>query len=164
LCGLQGCLTWWVRFLLFLGHTLTISGVYVDLIEQARGSAFTVHTFTTEPYCWHPTGNGATLRPDAYAVLRARNVGHCWWLEIDNGTETGPRLRAKLRTYRDHATGGGVGPDGAPPRLLFTTPNQHRAHQITGLLTEGDDTTTATTHNQAAAYMIKELTTPRGLR
>jgi hypothetical protein len=144
---------------LFLHHTLAVSGVYVDLIENSRGGVFSVHTFTTEPDCWHPAGNGARLRPDAYTVLRHGTTGHCWWLEIDNGTENVPRLRAKIRTYRDHANSGGVGPDGVPPRLLFTTPDHHRAAQITAL-TNGTDTAdmiTAVPHHDAAAYMIREL-------
>ncbi|MGH3566348.1 MAG: replication-relaxation family protein [Pseudonocardia sp.] len=145
---------------LFLTHTLTISGVYVDLIEHSRTGGFHVHTFTTEPHCWHPTGNGAYLRPDAYAIARTGALGQCWWLEIDTGTETIPRLRAKIRAYRDFLTSGGVGPDGAPPRVLFTTPDTHRAHIITGLLGDTDEVITATTHQRAAAFMIDELHTP----
>lgn len=142
---------------LFLTHTLTISGLYVDLIEQSRGGAFDVHTFTTEPACWHPIGNGTTLRPDAYAILRAGQRGQCWWLEIDAGTEIVPRLRAKIRTYRDHFNSGGLGPDDVPPRLLFTAPDQARSNLISGLLSSSDDTTAVTTHSDAAAYMIGEL-------
>jgi len=63
---------------LFLTHTLAVSGIYVDLIERSRGGAFTVHTFDTEPHCWYPIGNGATLRPDAYVILRAGTRGQCW--------------------------------------------------------------------------------------
>jgi hypothetical protein len=128
-----------------------------NLIERSRGGAFDVHTFTTEPGCWHPTGAGSYLRPDAYVILRTGMVGACWWLEIDAGTEIVPRLRAKIRTYRDHFNSGGVGPDDVPPRLLFTTPDQPRADLITDLLTHDDATTSATTHSDAAAYMIKEL-------
>ncbi|MCA1600330.1 MAG: replication-relaxation family protein, partial [Acidobacteria bacterium] len=143
---------------LFLTHTLTISGVYVDLIEHSRSSAFQVHTFTTEPACWHPSGNGGYLRPDAYVILRTGSVGQCWWLEIDAGTEIVPRLRAKIRTYRDYLASGGVGPDGVSPRVLFTTPDQPRADVITSLLGDTDDT--ITTHDDAAAYMISELSAP----
>lgn len=145
---------------LFLTHTLTISGVYVDLIEHSRGGGFHVHTFTTEPQCWHPTGNGAYVRPDAYVIVRTGAIGHCWWLEIDNGTETIPRLRAKIRTYRDFLTSGGIGPDGVPPRVLFTTPDTHRARSITGLVDDGIESITVTTHDRAAAFMISELHTP----
>lgn len=145
---------------LFLNHTLTVSGVYVDLIEQARDGAFGVHAFVTEPRCWHPIGNGACLRPDAYVVLRCGEVGRCWWLEIDAGTEIVPRLRAKIGVYRDFFTSGGIGPDGVPPRILFTTPNQQRAKVITGLLSGTGDMITATTHDNAAALLVAELPTP----
>lgn len=146
---------------LFLTHTLTVSGVYVDLIEHARTGAFSVHSFFAEPQCWRPTGSGGYLRPDAYVILRTGAVGQCWWLEIDAGTEIVPRLRTKIRTYRDFLTSGGVGPDGVPPRVLFTTPDQQRADLITGLLGDSDagEMITAATHDQAAAYMIGELST-----
>jgi Replication-relaxation len=141
---------------LFLCHTLVVSGVYVDLSEHSRSGVFDVHTFTTEPHCWHPIGNGAYLRPDAYVILRTGAVGHCWWLEIDNGTEIIPRLRAKIRAYRDFLTSGGVGPDDVPPHVLFTAPDQHRADLITGLLGDTDNTTTATTHDHAATVLATE--------
>ncbi|MGH3809363.1 MAG: replication-relaxation family protein [Pseudonocardiaceae bacterium] len=142
---------------LFLTHTLTISGVYVDLIERSRGRAFYVHSFVSEPHCWHPLGNSGYLRPDAYVIVRTGAVGHCWWLEIDAGTEIIPRLRTKIRTYTDHLTSGGVGPDGVPPRVLFTTPDTERAHIITGLLGDAAKSITAVTHAHAAAFMIGEL-------
>lgn len=143
---------------LFLTHTLAVSGIYVDLIEKSRGGAYSVHTFITEPHCWHPIGNGATLRPDAYVILRSGATGHCWWLEVDAGTEIVARLRAKIRTYRDHYASGG-GPDGVPPRLLFTTPDQQRAKLIADLIGNGDadEMISATTHHHAAAYTIREL-------
>lgn len=142
---------------LFLTHTLAVSGVYVDLIEHTHTGTFSVHSFSTEPHCWHPTGNGAYLRPDAYVILRTGAVGQCWWLEIDAGTETTPRLRAKARTYTNFLSSGGVGPNGVPPRVLFTTPDQARADVITDLLTDTNDTITATTHNKAAELIISEL-------
>jgi hypothetical protein len=144
---------------LFLTHTLAVSGVYVDLIEHSRGGEFQVHAFVSEPHCWNPIGNGATLRPDTYVILRNGPVGQCWWLEIDNGTEIIPRLRAKIRTYRDFLTSGGVGPDGVPPRILFTAPDQHRADLITGLATDDGHMISAVTHERAAQFMIADLIT-----
>jgi hypothetical protein len=147
---------------LFLSHTLTISGIYVDLVENSRGDGFQMASFVTEPHCWHPVGNGAYLRPDAYVVLRATTHADCWWLEIDQSTEIVPRLRAKTRTYRDFLTSGGTGPDRVPPRVLFTAPDQARADTITGLLGTPQDkgaSITVTTHDQAAQLMISELHT-----
>lgn len=144
---------------LFLTHTLTISGVYVDLIEDSRTGAFGVHSFTTEPQWWHPISSGAYLRPDAYVILRNGQRGQCWWLEADAGTEISPRLRAKIRTYTNFLTSGGVGPDGVPPRVLFTAPDKQRADAIIDLIGNGDagEMISATTHHQAAGFMIGEL-------
>jgi hypothetical protein len=143
---------------LFLTHTLSISGIYVDLVENSRGGEFQVHTFVTEPQCWHPVGNGACLRPDAYVILRIGAVGHCWWLEIDGGTEIISRLRGKIRAYRDFFTTGGVGPDSVPPRVLFTAPNPKRADAISGAISGADAALfTVTTHHHAPALLAAEL-------
>jgi Replication-relaxation len=142
---------------LFLTHTLTISGVYVDLVDRSHRGGFDVHSFVTEPHCWYSTVSGGTLRPDAYVILRTGNTGHCWWLEIDNGTEIVPRLRAKVRVYSEHFNGGGIGPDGVPPRLLFTTPDAQRADLINGLLGDADDHISATTHAAASDFLISDM-------
>jgi len=142
---------------LFLSHALTISGIYVDLIEHSRGGEYHVANFVTEPHCWHPTGNGTYLRPDTYTVLRTPTYADCWWLEVDQATESSPRLRAKIRTYTNYLTTGGVGPDNVPPRVLITAPDQMRADTITRLLGERVEPITIATHGQAAALMISEL-------
>ncbi|MGH4001905.1 MAG: replication-relaxation family protein, partial [Pseudonocardiaceae bacterium] len=124
---------------LFLAHALTISGIYVDLIEHSRNHGLQVATFATEPHCWHPTGTGAYLRPDAYTVLRATTHADYWWLEIDTGTESPRRLRTKMHAYRQYLDSGGVGPHGYPPRVLITTPDTERAHTITRATTTPTD-------------------------
>ncbi len=143
---------------LFLTHALTISGIYVDLIEQSRGGGFQVASFVTEPRCWHSTGNGGNLRPDAYVVLRATAHSDCWWLEIDQATEIVPRLRAKIRTYTDHLTTGGTGPHGVPPRVLLTAPDQQRADAIRTTVPVSDAAMfTVVTHQRAANLLVAEL-------
>jgi hypothetical protein len=144
---------------LFLAHALTISGVYVDLIEHARKEGFQVANFTTEPHCWHPTGNGAYIRPDAYTVLQTATHRDYWWLEIDTGTESPPRLRAKARRYTDFLTSGGVGPHVYPPRVLITTPDTERADTVTRAITTPEDgaAISVTTHQWAAQFMATEL-------
>ncbi|MGQ0717553.1 MAG: replication-relaxation family protein [Pseudonocardiales bacterium] len=145
---------------LFLSHALTISGIYVDLIEHGRRHGFRVATFATEPHCWHPTGSGGFLRPDAYAVLRAPRHRDYWWVEVDAGTESPRRLRAKADAYRRFLTSGGVGPHGYPPRLLVTAPDPARVGVITAAMTSHDtDTTAVTTHTDAARHMTTQLHT-----
>lgn len=146
---------------LFLTHALTISGIYVNLVETGSTGNFRILRFDTEPASWWTSSHGTHLRPDAYAVLHTKTHADCWWLEIDQGSENTPRLRAKITAYLTHADSGGTGPDGALPRVLFTTPDQPRAETIqtliTKTLTADSGLITVTTHEQAAAVLAGEL-------
>jgi hypothetical protein len=146
---------------LFIAHTIAISEIYVRLVEESRTHNFRIATFATEPCCWWPQGNGNYLRPDAYTVLRASTHSDCWWLEIDNNTESLPRIRQKCSTYLEFFHLGGVGPHNAPPRVLFTAPDQQRTAAITDTISTVSAPTTemitVTTHKEAAEYLITEL-------
>jgi hypothetical protein len=146
---------------LFLAHTLDIAELYVQLVEAAGTRDVRLVTFVTEPHSWHPTSTRRYLRPDAYLVLATSTHRDCWWLEVDRGTESLPRIRGTCRAYHDYLTNGGTGPDDVPPRVLFTTPNHTRADAITGVITRlyGDDHVflSATTHDSAINYLITEL-------
>lgn len=150
----------------FLNHALAISEIYVTLIETSRQHTFQVSTFITEPQCWHPAGNGTYLHPDAYVVLATSTHQDCWWLEIDQATESLPRIKRTCRAYLDFLTHGGVGPHGVPPRILFTVPTPHRAHAINDVITElamateTDQLIHVTTHTDAPTFLITELTAP----
>jgi Replication-relaxation len=117
----------------FLAHALAIAEIYVQLIERTTPEA-TLAIFATEPACWYPDGTGAWLRPDAYTVLHGLTHAECWWIEVDQDTESLPRLRTKLRSYVDYLHHGDTGPDQVPPRVLFTTPTSRRYRTITDLL------------------------------
>jgi hypothetical protein len=117
----------------FLAHALAIAEIYVQLIERTTPEA-TLAIFATEPACWYPDGTGAWLRPDAYTVLHGLTHAECWWIEVDQDTESLPRLRTKLRSYVDYLHHGDTGPNQVPPRVLFTTPTSRRYRTITGLL------------------------------
>jgi len=152
---------------LFLAHTLAISDIYVQLITASRDH-HDVHlaTFTTEPQCWWPIGHGDYLKPDAYLVLQTAIHRDCWWLEIDQETESLPRIKRKCRTYLDYLTHGGLGLDGVPPRILFTVPSPQRAHAINGVIVALTSKTTAdqlicvVIHESASKLLITELVTP----
>lgn len=149
----------------FLNHALTISEIYVNLVESSRNQDFHVSTFVTEPACWHPIGGNQYLHPDAYTVLDARKYQDCWWLEIDQATESLPRITRKCRTYLKFLTYGGTGPDTVPPRILFTTPNTDRSNAIHKVITKLTNTETSqlinvTTHADGPKFLITELTEP----
>ena len=148
---------------LFLGHTLAISDIYVSLHDAAQCHNFHVSTFTTEPACWQPTGHGNYLKPDAYCVLSTATHRDCWWLEIDQATESVSRVRTKCHAYLHYLSHGGLGPDDVPPRVLFTTPDQPRTTAITQIITtlstRDSNLINATTRTNATEYLIKELLT-----
>ncbi len=95
---------------LFVAHTLAISDIYVRLVAASRTHGLTVSSFLTEPHCWWPTAAGDCLKPDAYCVLTSTTHADCWWLEIDQATESLPRIRTKCRIYLDFLTHGGSRP------------------------------------------------------
>lgn len=116
-------------------HTLAITELYVQLAEHARTSTFQLAVFDTEPGCWWPNGAGRQLKPDAYALLATHDYRDAWWIEIDQATETLPRIKKKLQTYLDYAHQGGTGPHGVLPRVLITTPTRQRCAAVTALIT-----------------------------
>jgi len=150
----------------FLTHALTVSDIYVTLIEASRINDFCVSTFDTEPACWYATGNGVYLKPDAYLVLATSTYKDCWWLEIDRATESKPRIKHKIQNYIDHLTIGGTGPDGIPPRILFSVPDHQRTQAISTVITtlaaetRIDQMVCVTTHADAPRFLIKELAEP----
>ena len=149
----------------FLNHALAISEIYVTLVEASRNQNFQVSTFDTEPACWHPAEHGRYLHPDAYLVLATPTHQDCWWLEIDQATESLPRIKRKCRSYLDFLTHGGLGPDEVPPRILFTTPDTDRSDAIQKVITTLSTTETThlisvTTHTDAPRILITELAAP----
>jgi hypothetical protein len=79
-------------------------------------------------------GGEVVLRPDALVVLAAGHVEDVWWLEIDRGTESLPRLRTALERYLTFAGLGIPGPSGVVPRVLISVTSQERLRAADGLL------------------------------
>jgi hypothetical protein len=144
----------------FLTHALAVSEIYVQLITRAAPDA-QLAVFATEPRSWHPDGVGGWLRPDAYVALDAPTHADTWWIEVDQNTESLPRLRAKIRTYAGYLHHCGTGPHGGIPRVLFTAPTRHRCTAIgdliTGLPPPAEDTFTVVMHHHAATHLIAAL-------
>jgi hypothetical protein len=74
-----------------------------------------------------------------------------------------PRIRATCRAYHQYLTSGGTGPDGIPPRVLFTAPDPARTqaiHTVITRLTGSAIFLSTTTHDTAINYLITELASP----
>lgn len=117
----------------FTSHILAVTELYVRLVEHSRIQPFEVTEFDAEPACWWPDSFGGHLKPDAYTLLSTHGYDDAWWIEVDQATETLPRLRKKLQSYLDFTHQGGIGPGGVTPRVLITTPTAKRCTAIKAL-------------------------------
>lgn len=148
----------------FTSHTLAVSELYAHLIEHARDGGFRLLVFDAEPACWWPDDLGGQLKPDAHTLLATNTYQDAWWIEVDQATETLPRLKKKLASYLDFARRGGTGPTGVMPRVLLTTPTAQRCAAITGLITRlpppAEQLFHAVVHKAAADLLIHILLNP----
>jgi hypothetical protein len=121
---------------MFLSHALAISEVYVSLVERARECpGLRVREFAVEAAArFEVPGSDVALRPDALAILATNNVEDVWWLEIDRGTESLPRISGMLRRYLAFAESGVPGPGGVVPRVAISVVSDERARATRGLI------------------------------
>lgn len=126
---------------LFLAHALAISETYVCLVEATRDTpGVTVPVFAVESDArWDTPEAGEVLRPDALVVLARGGVEDVWWLEIDRGTESLPRLKRLLDRYLRFAQAGRPGPRGVIPRVLFSVTTGARQDALQRLVERGPD-------------------------
>lgn len=120
----------WTPGRMFLQHSLSVSELYVGLVEVCRQIALSVDTFQTEPMCWWPDGLSGWLKSDAYLLLTNGQRRLHVWAEVDRGTESLTTVRAKLNTYLDFLNRGQLGPNDLMPLVLVTVPNSPRCDYI----------------------------------
>lgn len=120
---------------LFLAHALAVSEVFVQLHETLRGApGHRLERFAVETAARFAAGDELTLHPDALVVLAGSSVEDVWWLEIDRGTESLPRLRGMLQRYVAFAGSGVPGPGGVVPRVLVSVMTPERLRAVRGLI------------------------------
>jgi hypothetical protein len=94
----------------FLKHTLAVAEAHVQLTEASRDRRFDLIAVDLEPACWRtlPGSAGSTqrLRPDLYVVTGKGDYEDCWFVEIDCGTESLPRLLRKCAAYEQYRRSG----------------------------------------------------------
>lgn len=142
-------------------HTLAVSELYVDLVEQAHVHDASVVAFEAEPAAWWPNGLGGYIKPDAYTALSSGAVREHWWIEVDLATESLPTIKRQLMAYLDFIERGQLGPHGLVPRVLISTNSEARRAALQALVTHLPDPARAlfvvVTAPAGAATMLRSL-------
>lgn len=94
----------------FLKHTLAVADVHLSLLHAVRTKTIDRVRVETEPACHRrylgPGGATLTVKPDLFAVTSSGEYEDVWFIEIDLGTESLPRLIAKCREYEHYRRSG----------------------------------------------------------
>jgi hypothetical protein len=119
----------------FVGHTLAIADLYVEVHELTDGDDYDLLALETEPNCWRRWsglgGEPQLLRPDLYVALGigADEVRH--FVEVDLGTEHRPALVRKARAYQGYYESGVEQQrDGIFPRVTWLVPDPQRVRLL----------------------------------
>ena len=114
----------------FVVHTLAISELVVTLTVADRLGVFDLLELEAEPACWRPLGSGQ-LRPDLFASLGVGEYEYRYFIEVDLGTESLPRLIAKCQTYEAYYdTGVEQQTHGIFPRVLWDMHDEQRSVKL----------------------------------
>jgi hypothetical protein len=118
----------------YVAHTLAATQIVVDLRTVA---ALDVIEVQQEPRCWRSflAGMGARLscKPDLFVRVAAPGSSYesHWMIEVDMATEASATIRAKARRHLDFLR---AGSEPVHPRVLWATPDERRAEQLTDIL------------------------------
>ena len=110
----------------FIQHTLTVTELYVNLVERSRDGTFKLAAFQAEADAYWPNGLGGWIKPDAFIRLERAGAADFWWYEADLATESLPTVRIKLMAYLDFVHRGQLGPDDLVPRVFVGVPTDKR--------------------------------------
>jgi hypothetical protein len=115
-----------------LRHALSVSELYVQLREAEKAGSIDLLAYDTEPQCWRryfgPGGARSNLKPDSLAVVGLNEFEDRYFIELDLGTESGPRITTKAKAYvRYFASGREQAETGVFPYVLWVAPNPERA-------------------------------------
>jgi hypothetical protein len=92
----------------FVAHTLAIAELVVGLTLADRRRDLELLQVQTEPECWRRLGARGLviLRPDLFVITANGDFEYRYFIEVDLGTESLPRLLAKCRIYEDYYRAG----------------------------------------------------------
>jgi hypothetical protein len=123
----------------FLDHTLAVADTHLMLHRAHRAGQLELLEVTTEPDCWRrytgPSGAPETLRPDLFAVTAVTDYEDSWFIEVDRGTESLPRLLAKCGQYeRYRRMGLEQHQRGVFPLVVWLMPSAARTERLVAAL------------------------------
>jgi len=130
----------WTPGRAFLAHRLSISGLYVELVEAERSDRLELMRFEAEPTAWRSfTGaHGAPVRlkPDAYIQVGLGEYLDGYFVEIDLATESPAVIARKAAVYRSYWQTGReqARSDGVFPLVAFLVPTTARAQVVAEVL------------------------------
>jgi len=101
----------------FQDHRVTLTELYVQLVEAARTGLFDLADFRPEPASYRQLG-ALELKPDAWLRLEHDGRGRQVFIELDRGTESAAQITTKLTTYAAAARAWPAR-DGTFPLVLF---------------------------------------------
>ena len=116
----------------FVGHSLAVAELVVQLVEAERGGRCSDLVLETEPSVWRDYlgthGAKRSLRPDLGVRLSVSGQQLVWFVEVDRGTEGLRRIRAKGRQYLEYWRTGQEQHrlSGVFPKVLWSVPDRRR--------------------------------------
>ncbi|MBK6871337.1 MAG: replication-relaxation family protein [Kineosporiaceae bacterium] len=123
----------------YVDHALALTQTYVDIVQAERRGELGIREYEGEPMCWRSFfgvgGVRATLRPDAYTVLRVDGYEDHWFLEIDRSTESAAVLGRKMEQYLGYMRSGKEqAQHGIYPKVLWLVPDTTRARVVSKVI------------------------------
>jgi hypothetical protein len=120
----------------FVDHCLAVSEIATELHEAQRTGRIESLQVVTEPDSWRrfqTPGGVVTLKPDLAVDCTVDGWDLRWFIEADRATEHLPTVIAKAKVYERYWRSGS---EDHPvfPRVLWSTPTERRADQITDAL------------------------------
>jgi hypothetical protein len=118
-----------------MAHSLSVTELYVQLVEATRNQGASLVEFEFEPECWRVYGEsfgGETiLKPDAFVCIASSEYEDRFFIEVDLGTESKATIERKLRAYiRYFETGEEQDRRRVFPRVMFIVESESRKEML----------------------------------
>jgi Replication-relaxation len=123
----------------FLDHCLAVAELRVQLEDAVHDGRLESVQVTTEPANWREyldrSGAPAHLKPDLHAITTVGDFEDHWFIEIDRGTESMPRLHRKSLRYQWYfSTGREQAQHRVFPVVAWILDDARRRHHLEALL------------------------------